>query len=1429
MKQFAKSILNYFATFAETRFRFDKKIDYVWTDDIFTAELSVFPEFQKKLLDLLRSAQPINLTIQRGEYSVVLDEELFKSALLDALKNKFSAQHAKTYVEAASKQLAQSQKTVSGGQTSIQSVDADNGELMQQARIAGLRQFSLEFRKEAQSILLRLQNDKKTALLRDIANSSVPSTTFNPNIVEQAIYDSFQLSARNAADIDQFHKDIERSVSEGSWDLIMYDLHSTLSKLMTYIGMGACYIFLHEIHGVDSDSKVGPKYPLFFIEIEISEKNGSLRITANRGIGYVNVPAINAFAFDQILTIPRAARLSETTRYLEAAERFLQTKYDFYGPFILQYGFKSLVAPKCPRVNFRIGVQIVQGENRKLLDYSELITRIDAGQAGKFIDFVGNYVSGNTINTSDEVESEYRKRYPRKSTDAFVASIPLNLSKPQKRILTALDNPKNKIVVVDGPPGTGKSHAIAAITYWANQQNKSLVITSHKTVALDVIDRMLTDKFRSLHPKAKPAVMRISIENSGVNTYENTLSGPVIAAATNRMHDFNADAIRKDLNAWRGDIETRLSHLWRHAGEYQANIERLLRYEQLEVWLREHAIIIEAASVLKPSDSQVMNLESIRECAQKISESHVDSLTVRQLSVIHEKAELLPKAKSICNELNRASIGLSDCQRVKRTSTGARNEFSGIIATLHRALSGKSPLRTKEHWKYKLLFRFQKRRLLPALEAAYEKLKGLEYEPILSNIATFASKSEDALVLADLAPGLQRLERVERLRNDAEMLGSLFKELDIEGMGLSEIFEYLSLGERLAKTVRKETIPSLEVLDKLYGALLKKAGLDASNLKSLNILFSAAEPYNMLLEFITVSVALAKYEDAKLPSTTLVSSYYETVQKTIDHLNDQRVKNLNNHSADIERILVTLKTGKRLDEEQLSVLLKNVPCIIAEPDLIAKYFPMQEDAIDILVIDEASQVSIAESISLILRAKQIVVLGDELQYGAVSAFNVNSTYAGQYFKEILDNYQEDYHLAIDEGEKKRLADEASREVEEDDQELEPVYKPEEGTKEWLKTFSVRTSTLNFAKALKNYSVSLDTHFRSFPEVIHYSNEIFYKPSQIPLIVNRIRTKPISEVLRFVKVEAKGHAGNNINLDEIDAVKTDIQAIIANGFKGTIGVITSFREQKYRMEEILRKELDNYHILERDHKLSIWFVGDVQGEERDIVYYSFVEDKGIGNGRLTTIYPTIGGKADNIRNLKMQRLNVGFSRAKDTMVFVHSMPIASYSDTRLGDALKIYKHLRDSAVDNFVADESIFGSPAERELYNLIINTAFYNEHREHLKIIAQFPIGKYIEETLHRYIPKYRVDFLLTLSERGHEKSLILEYDGVEFHTRNPEIVTAQNISQEYLEYDIERQLELESYGYKFLRINKFSLVPKSRGQSKIDVLSELLKYKFEN
>jgi hypothetical protein len=69
---------------------------------------------------------------------------------------------------------------------------------------------------------------------------------------------------------------------------------------------------------------------------------------------------------------------------------------------------------------------------------------------------------------------------------------------------------------------------------------------------------------------------------------------------------------------------------------------------------------------------------------------------------------------------------------------------------------------------------------------------------------------------------------------------------------------------------------------------------------------------------------------------------------------------------------------------------------------------------------------------------------------------------------------------------------------------------------------------------------------------------------------------------------------------------------------------------------------------------------------------------------------------------------------------------------------------------------------------------------------------------------------------------------GLEYHTKDQSVVRSlEDFKEEYLEYDIARQLELESYGYHFLRINKFTLLPRALGQTKVNVLNDLLKHAF--
>ncbi len=1428
MKKFTKGLLNYFAAYSETRFQFSAKVGYKWSDDHLSADFSVFPEFQKILLDIIKQKQKLSVTIKPGDYKIDISQEEFKRLLLKKLTGDYDVRFVRTCVQQAKERFSKlnGEKVIVAGPDGVTG-EAPNKSFDRAAFLEGLRQFNLLFRSVIEQTLLELQQQKQREIRAQIPAQALPPTTFNPKIVVQDIFDAFKGVIETAKDENAFHAALKDIISGKSFDLVMYDLYAAIRKMCQFSSMGRIYLFFHEMSGLRKDGNPSDKHPIFLIEVNIDEKESEVALYSECGIVLINTSAVNSFPFQTVMTIPRAARLEEAADYLWGVERFLQTAYSVFTPFLLEYGFKSLVHDERPSLSYRIGLQIVTKEDRRLFDYSELITRLDAGHGGKLLDFVKTYVSGNVENTTDEVDRTYKSRYPKGFATSVLSTITLSLNQAQRRILLSLENVKNKIIVVDGPPGTGKSHSIAAIIYWANQQGKSVVITSHKKAALDVLDRMLTDKFRSLHPKAKPPVLRLSDDQTGMNTFQNTLTAPVISSATTRVNNFNQAAVDMDIARVSQAVEKQVLAFHAAASCYAESLLLLLRMEQLSADLRSAGILKDNAIVAIGSDNS-FNLEKLRAFFSDLARFPIRELSYERLIALLSRRDYMDKAQHTCLSIDKLSLrpkAVLDCSvhaaPVLETFGRLINRVGGCVPKIAQIFVAGAQDRETVVFKIKCLFNKNRR---AEFHAALKELFGLEQDAVVCDITNLVGKEKQALTIVDLRKGLVILRQIQETRSEIEALSVFAESVFYPLEPVAGLYQFLKSVYPILQIINEESLKALKTIHDSYDSVFDAAGINTKDVIALAAACRQDKRASKILEYIDVSYRLAACGNVSAPEPKLINEYYEAVHKNLEQANDIRIKNLNNHSTDIERILVSLRSGKRLRMEEIKVLLSNIPCIIAEPSLISQYFPMEDDLIDVVVIDEASQVSIADSISVMLRAKQVVVFGDELQYGAVSAQNVNAIYAREYFKDILENYREEYHAAVSDEKLNQIADDVAHEPDEDEEGVSPVfYKPEEGTVDWLKTFNIRTSTLSFARALRNYSVSLDTHFRSFPEIIDYSNEFFYKKSQIPLTVNRIRTKPIGEVLRFIEVKTQGNSGTNVNLDEIDAIKNDLIEIIANGFKGTIGIITSFREQQARMQEVLRKELPNYHVLERDHKLTIWFVGDVQGEERDIVYYSFVEDKKIGNSSLRSIYPVIGGAADDIRKLKMQRLNVGFSRAKDTMAFVFSMPLNEYCDTRLGEALKHYAGLKESARDNFVSGESVFGSPAEKDLYALIVGTEFYKRNRNNIRLLAQFPIGEYIEQRFHKYIPKYRVDFLLTLSAKGKERSLIIEYDGVEYHTKNPEIITDHNFSQEYIEYDIDRQLNLESYGYKFLRINKFTLLPKAPGQTKTGILNTLL------
>lgn len=184
---------------------------------------------------------------------------------------------------------------------------------------------------------------------------------------------------------------------------------------------------------------------------------------------------------------------------------------------------------------------------------------------------------------------------------------------------------------------------------------------------------------------------------------------------------------------------------------------------------------------------------------------------------------------------------------------------------------------------------------------------------------------------------------------------------------------------------------------------------------------------------------------------------------------------------------------------------------------------------------------------------------------------------------------------------------------------------------------------------------------------------------------------------------------------------------------------------------------------------------------------------------------------------MQRLNVGLSRARECMHFFISKPVEEFQGS-IGRALAHYhKLLADRSLPE--ANDTDPASPMEARVLDWLKKTAFFQVHRDHIELKAQFKVGEYLRQldpTYHH--PSWRTDFLLLYRDEEREMKIIIEYDGFAEHFTNGKQVHEGNQESFYRAQDIERQLTIESYGYKFLRINRFNL-----GEDPVEILSQRL------
>ena len=323
------------------------------------------------------------------------------------------------------------------------------------------------------------------------------------------------------------------------------------------------------------------------------------------------------------------------------------------------------------------------------------------------------------------------------------------------------------------------------------------------------------------------------------------------------------------------------------------------------------------------------------------------------------------------------------------------------------------------------------------------------------------------------------------------------------------------------------------------------------------------------------------------------------------------------------------RTSKRqfemFDNIEYSALLSAFPVWLVSLNTLYRVLPLKANMFDLVIIDEATQCNISSCLPALYRAKRAMIVGDTKQLRHYS-FLAKS-------KEAQLMVQNNVSL---------------------DNEGVVSYRDN----------SILDLALNALNS-QDQLAFLDEHFRSKPELIHFSNRTFYQ-NKLKVMQHRPCTSSGFLHVERVNGEREKTGVNHLEATQvIQSIKAQIRDDAEAGISHSIGVVSPFRHQA----EYIAKEIEA-HFTESEitqHKLRAATPFGFQGEERDIMLLSFSVDN---NAKRAAVYLN---KADVF--------NVSITRARQKQIL-----FLSIDETQLPENNLLRKYL--SSIDDFEAKHTV---------------------------------------------------------------------------------------------------------------------------------------------
>jgi len=442
---------------------------------------------------------------------------------------------------------------------------------------------------------------------------------------------------------------------------------------------------------------------------------------------------------------------------------------------------------------------------------------------------------------------------------------------------------------------------------------------------------------------------------------------------------------------------------------------------------------------------------------------------------------------------------------------------------------------------------------------------------------------------------------------------------------------------------------------------------------------------------------------------------------------------------------------RRMMASYVDDLLQLIPCWLCTPEAVSAIFPSVEGLFDLVIFDEASQLPVENAVPSLLRAKRVVVAGDEKQLPP-----------SDFFRKSVE--EEDLEDGEDSGEYKDGSDKTAQSL-----------------LEWGKSRFV--------------DQWLAWHYRSKHQaLINFSNYAFYgKRMQIAPNASFDSEKPID----FLHVQ--GTWIGQSNLVEAERVADLIVDLLRTRPEQTLGVITFNTKQTELIKDLLdRRSAENHEVQlliekawerkhgEEDVGLFVKNIENVQGDERDIIVFSVAYAKN-EEGKMVSSFGPLQREAGP------NRLNVAITRAKEKVYLVCSFDPSEWhrAETYQSGVRLLKKYLE---YGKAISDGN---DPMAAVILNGLLDAMNVRDQKEpgEYESIFEEQVGEALR-SLGYHIRKqvgfsgYRIDMAVIHPEHPGRFVLGIECDGATYHS-----------SKVARERDLYRQRFLESQGWNIHRI----------------------------